>query len=63
MDCSSGLLDKIVENCLISDEIKRKLNLEDMQVKTCFSEENHLMCKKANKDMAGEFSNGKVLKT
>ena len=63
MDRSSGLLDKIVENCLISDEIKRKLNLEDVQVKVYFSEENYLMCKKANMDMAGEFSNVKVLKT
>ena len=56
-DCSSGFLDKIAESYLISDEIKRKLNLEHVRVKACFRKENYLMCKKALMDIAGKFSN------
>ena len=61
-ECSSGLLDKIAESYLISDEVKRKLNLEHVRVKTCFMKENYLLCKKALMDIAGEFSNVKVFK-
>ena len=61
-DCSSGLLVKIAESYLISDEIKRRLNLEHVRMKACFRKENYLICKKALMDITGEFSNVKVFK-
>ena len=46
-DYCSGHLDKVAERYLVRDEIKEKLNLETICVKTTIDEENYLNCKKA----------------
>ena len=46
-DYRSGHLDKVAERYLVTDKIKRKLNLETICLETTISEENYLNCKKA----------------
>ena len=46
-DYLSGHLDKVAERYLVSDEIKKKLNLQTICLKTTIAEENYLNCKKA----------------
>ena len=46
-DYRSGDLDKLAERYLVTDEIKKKLNLETSYLKTNMDEENYLNCKKA----------------
>lgn len=53
-DCCSGYLNEAAERYLVSDEMKRKLNLETIRLKTTIKEENYVMCKKALMEMSGE---------
>ena len=53
-DYLSGHLNKVAERLLMTDEIKRKLNLETVRFKTTIRKENYLMCKKALMEMSGE---------
>ena len=46
-DYLSGHLDKVAERYLVTDEIKKKLNLDTICLKTTIAEENYLNCKKA----------------
>ena len=46
-DYRSGHLDKVAERYLISEEIKRKLNLETTSLETVIEEENYSNCRKA----------------
>ncbi|XP_067028891.1 uncharacterized protein [Acropora muricata] len=46
-DYRSGHLDKVAERYLLTEEIKRKLNLERICLKTVIEEENYSNCKKA----------------
>ena len=54
-DYLSGRLNEAVERHLITEEIKRKLNLETVRLKTTIEERNYLMCRKAFMEMSGTF--------
>ena len=42
-----GELDKVAERCFVTDELKKKLNLETICLKVFIKEENYLNCRKA----------------
>lgn len=46
-DYRSGHLDKVVERYLVTEEIKRKLNVVTIGLKTVIEEENYSNCRKA----------------
>ena len=54
-DCCSGVLDKVAERYLVTSELKRKLNLETVRMKTTITQEKYLMCKKALVEIEGQF--------
>ena len=45
-DYQSGHLNHIAERYLVTDDIRRKLNFQNVRLKTTIDEENYLMCKK-----------------
>ena len=45
-DYQSGHLNDISEIYLVTDDIKKKLNLESIKLKTVIEEENYRICKK-----------------
>ena len=45
-DYQSGRLNDIAERYLVTDEIKKKLNLESIRLKTIIEEENYRICKR-----------------
>ncbi|XP_015768952.1 PREDICTED: ankyrin-3-like isoform X3 [Acropora digitifera] len=53
-DFLSGHLDKVAERYLVTDEMKRRLNLETINLKTTIEEENYLNCRKVLMDCSGE---------
>ena len=50
----SGYLNDVVESFLVTDELKRKLELDNVRLKTTIEEENYLICKKAFMENSGE---------
>ena len=54
-DYCSGHLSEVAERFLVTDELKRKLNVETVRLKTTISEENYFMCKKALMEMLRKF--------
>ena len=44
-DCQSGRLNDIAERYLVTDDIKKKLNLENVRLETTIEEENYRICK------------------
>ena len=54
-DYCSGHLNEVAERFLVTDELKRKLNLETVKLTTTISEENYFMCKKAIMEMSRKF--------
>ena len=54
-DYCSGYLNDIVERFLVTDEIKRKLGIDNVRLKTTIEEENYLICKKAFIENSGEW--------
>ena len=44
-DYRSGQLDRMAENLLVTDDIKRKFNVESIKLKATISEEDYLACK------------------
>ncbi|CAH3020394.1 unnamed protein product, partial [Porites evermanni] len=46
-DSCSGYLNDIVERFLVTDELKRKLGMGNVRLKTTIEEENYLICKKS----------------
>ena len=54
-DFLSGHLDKVAERYLLTDEMKRRLNLETINLKTTIEEENYLICRKALMGCSGEY--------
>ena len=44
-DYRSGQLNRMAENLLVTDDIKRKFNLESITLKTTISEADYLACK------------------
>ena len=54
-DYLSGHLDEMAEQYLVTDEVKEKLNLETIRVKTTIEEENYLNCRKVLLECSGEY--------
>ena len=54
-DYLSGRLCEVAERYLVTDEIKKKLDLDTFRLKTTIAKENYLMCRKALVEMSGKF--------
>ena len=54
-DYLSGRLNDLAQRCLVTDELKRKLIVETLELKTTIAEESYLNCKKAFKEKSREF--------
>ena len=54
-DYLSGHLDKVAERYLVTDEMKMKLNLRKINLKTTIQEENYLSCRKVLMKCSGEY--------
>lgn len=50
----SGYLNDIIESFLVTDELKRKLGMDNLRLKTTIAEENYSICKKALMEMSGK---------
>ena len=46
-DYQSGELNDLAERCLVTDKLKKKLNVETVQLETSIAEESYMRCKKA----------------
>ncbi|CAH3181517.1 unnamed protein product, partial [Porites lobata] len=53
-DYQSGHLNHIAERYLVTDDIRRKLNCENVRLKTTIDEENYQMCEKILKEKSWE---------
>ncbi|XP_068716989.1 ankyrin-1-like [Montipora capricornis] len=53
-DYLSGHLNSMAEQYLVTDEMKQKLGLEAISLKTTIEEENYLICRKALLEISGE---------
>ncbi|XP_015754272.1 PREDICTED: uncharacterized protein LOC107333922 [Acropora digitifera] len=58
-DYCSGRLDEMAEQYLVTDEVKEKLNLETIKVKTTIEEKNYLNCRKVLVERSGEYKEKK----
>ena len=54
-DYQSGQLNGIAERYLVTDDIKKKLNLETVRLKTTIEEENYQICKMILMEKSCEF--------
>ena len=54
-DYQSGQLNDIAERYLVTDDIKKKLNLETVRLKATIEEENYQICKKILMEKSCEF--------
>ena len=54
-DYLSGHLNKVAERYLVTDEMKTKLNLRKINLKTTIREENYLNCRKVLMKCSGEY--------
>ena len=54
-DYQSGHLNRIAERYLVTDDIKRKLNLKTVRLKTTIEDENYRNCKKILMEKSCEF--------
>ena len=54
-DYLSGHLNKVAERYLVTDEMKTKLNLRKINLKTTIEEENYLNCRKVLLESSGEY--------
>ena len=52
-DYQSGCLNDMAERFLVTDELKRKLGLDNVRFKTTIEEENYLICKRAFLENSG----------
>ena len=55
-DYLAGHLDTVAERYLVTDVLKKKLNLETVCLKTTIEEENYLNCKKALMELPSTYS-------
>ena len=53
-DYHSGVLNEAAENLLVTDDIKREINLETVKLKTIIEVDNYLICQKALTEKSGE---------
>ena len=54
-DYHSGHLNDIAERYLVTDDIKKKLNLESVRLKTIIENENYRICKRILMEKSCEF--------
>ena len=54
-DYQCGHLNNKAEGFLVTEEMKRRLNLRTVKLKTCIEEENYFLCKKVLMELAGQF--------
>ena len=54
-DYLSGHLNKVAERYLVTEEMKTKLNLRKINLKTTIEEENYLNCRKVFLESSGEY--------
>ena len=54
-DYSSGHLNTVAEELLVTDDIKKKLGVESIKLKTVITEESYLACKRYLLNKLGEF--------
>ena len=54
-DYSSGHLNSVAEELLVTDDIKKKLGVESIKLKTVITEESYLACKRYLLNKLGEF--------
>ena len=59
-DHQSGHLNDIAETFLVTDELKTKLGMDNIRLKTTIEEENYLICKMAFMEISGELGNLKA---
>ena len=50
-DYLSGELDKVAVRCFVTDDMKKKLNLDTIGLKTIIEEENYLNCLKVLREL------------
>ena len=53
-DFCSGVLNEAAERCLVTDDVKKEINLETLRLKVIIKEESYLTCKKALMETSGE---------
>ena len=53
-DYCSGVLNEAAERFLVTDDIKKEINLETLRLKTIIEEESYLIFKKALMETSGE---------
>ena len=54
-DYYSGVLNEAAERFLVTDDMKKEINLVTLRLKTIIEEESYLTCKKALMEKSGEF--------
>ena len=57
-DYLSGHLDKMAEQHLVTNEMKEKLNMETIELKTTIEEENYLQCRRVLMERSGVLHSG-----
>ena len=50
-DYLSGELDKVAEQCFVTEDMKKKLNLDRICLKTIIDKKNYLNCQKALREL------------
>ena len=55
IDYQCGHLNNKAEGFLVTEEMKKRLNLRTVKLKTCIEEENYFLCKKVLMEMEGQF--------
>ena len=53
-DYCSGVLNEAAERCLVTDDMKKEINLETLRLKTIIVEDSYLTCKRAFMEKSGE---------
>ena len=53
-DYCSGVLNEAAERCLVTDGVKKEINLTTLRFKTIIKEESYLTCKKVLLEKSGE---------
>ena len=59
-DYQSGHLNDVAETFLLTDELKRKIGMDNIRLKTTIEEENYLICKMAFMEISGELGHRKA---
>ena len=61
-DCLSGHLDKMAEKYLVTNEMKKKLNMETIGLKTTIKKGNYMQCRRVLMEHLGVLRSGEYKK-